>query len=102
MVRIVSEKDILIEKLVLGPYETNCYVVVCKKTRQSLVVDAPADAAKIVDTLQGTQPLYILMTHDHHDHTGALTTLRSRLKEPLAAHAADFSTLTIPPEISLK
>jgi glyoxylase-like metal-dependent hydrolase (beta-lactamase superfamily II) len=102
MAVIVDEKDILIERLVLSPYETNCYIVVCKKTQQSLVVDAPADASKIIDTLQGTNPKYILLTHDHYDHTGTLASLRSRLKVPLAAHTADSATLKTPPEISLK
>ncbi len=82
MVRIVNEKDILLERLVLGPYETNCYIVVCNKTQHSLVVDAPADASKIIDTLQGTIPRYILLTHDHYDHTGTLASLRTRLKVP--------------------
>jgi glyoxylase-like metal-dependent hydrolase (beta-lactamase superfamily II) len=102
MVRIVNEKDIFIERLVLSPYETNCYIVVCKKTQQSLVVDAPADATKIIETLDGTEPRYILLTHDHYDHTGTLASLRSRLKVPLAAHTADSATLKTPPEISLK
>jgi hydroxyacylglutathione hydrolase len=102
MTIIVNEKDILIRRLVLGPYETNCYIIVCKKTQDSLVVDAPADASAIIDALQGTTPRYILLTHDHYDHTGTLASLRSRLKVPLAAHAADSTTLKIPPEIVLK
>ncbi len=102
MTIIVNEKDILIERLVLSPYETNCYIVVCKKTQQSLVVDAPADASKIIETLQDTEPRYILLTHDHYDHTGTLASLRLRLKVPLAAHSADSATLKTPPEISLK
>jgi hypothetical protein len=48
MTEIVNEKDIRIERLILSPYETNCYIVVCKKTLQSLVVDAPADASNII------------------------------------------------------
>jgi len=98
---MVDEKDIRIERLILSPYETNCYIVVCKKTRQSLVVDAPADASSIIETLKGTEPKYILLTHDHYDHTGTLASLRSRLKVPLAAHAADSAALKTPPEISL-
>jgi glyoxylase-like metal-dependent hydrolase (beta-lactamase superfamily II) len=102
MTIIADKKDILIERLVLGPYETNCYIVVDKKTRDSLVVDAPANAPKIIESLRGTTPGYILLTHDHSDHTGALAGLRARLKAPLAAHAADSSSLQRPPEISVK
>jgi glyoxylase-like metal-dependent hydrolase (beta-lactamase superfamily II) len=99
MTIIINENDILIERLVLGPYETNCYTLLCKKTQQSLVVDAPADVSGIIDALQGTVPRYILLTHDHYDHTGTLVSLRSRLKVPLAAHAADATTLNTPPSL---
>ncbi len=99
MAIIINEKDIRIEKLVLGPYETNCYIIVCNKTQNSLVADAPADASSIIAALQGTIPKYILLTHDHFDHTGVLTSLRTRLKAPLAANTADATSLKTPPEI---
>ena len=99
---IVDDKTIRIEKLTLGPYETNTYIVVCQKTSESLVVDAPARASEIIAALEGTQPKYILLTHDHFDHTGVIVSLRSRLKVPLAAHELDSYQLKTPPEILLK
>jgi len=86
----------------LGPYGTNTYLVVCKNTGESLVVDAPARPATIVKSLVNTTPRYILLTHDHFDHTGALHELRTRLNVPLAAHAEDSGSLKRPPEILLK
>lgn len=102
MTIMVNGKDIRIKRLVLGPYETNCYILVCTKTQHSLVVDAPADVASIIEALQSTKPQYILLTHNHFDHTGALVSLRTSLKVPLAAHAADSSMLKPPPEMFLK
>ena len=102
MATIVNDIDIRIERLTLGSWETNTYIVVCQKTGDSLVVDAPAKASEIIASLQGTIPRYILLTHDHYDHTGVLVSLRSRLKVPLAAHTADSLTLKTPPEILLK
>ncbi|MFH1647182.1 MAG: MBL fold metallo-hydrolase [Chloroflexota bacterium] len=102
MAVIVNEEYIRIEKLQLGPWGTNAYIVVCQKTRYSLVVDAPADPDRIIDGLRGTNPRYILLTHDHQDHVGALGALRSRLKVPLAAHPADSGQLASPPEIRVK
>jgi hydroxyacylglutathione hydrolase len=99
---IIEDKSLRIEKLTLGPYETNAYVLVCMKTKESLVVDAPADAAAIIDALTNTSPKYILLTHDHYDHTGVLVSLRSRLKVPLAAHEFSSFQLKTPPEILLK
>jgi hydroxyacylglutathione hydrolase len=101
MTVIVDDNDLRIGKLVLGPYETNCYVLTCKNTQQSLVVDAPAEASAIIKALNGTQPRYILLTHGHFDHTGALAQLRSQLKVPLAAHPAASSMSPEPTELYL-
>lgn len=102
MAIIVNDSFVRVAKLTLGPYETNTYIVVCNKTGESLVVDAPAGASEIVAALQGTQAKYILLTHDHFDHTGVMTSLRSRLRVPLATHEASSWQLKTPPEIILK
>ena len=101
MVTIINDVEIRIEKLTLGPYQTNAYIVVCRKTGESLVVDAPAGASEIIDGLDGTQPRYILLTHDHFDHTGVLDSLRSELKVPLATHVESSRQLKTPPEMLL-
>lgn len=101
MTDIVNDDNIRIETMQLGPWGTNTYIVVCQQTRSSLVVDAPASADKIVVSLKDTNPVYILLTHDHSDHTGALAELRTRLKVPLAAHASDSRSLRTPPETLL-
>ena len=99
---IVNEENIRIEKLQLGPFGTNAYIMVCQHTLESLVVDAPAEADTIINRLQGTNPRYILLTHDHMDHTGALNELRSGLQVPLAAHASDAGKVSSPPEMLLE
>ena len=101
MVVIAQDDAIQIERLELGPYGTNAYVIICRETGDSVLIDAPADASKIMERLKGTDPKYILLTHNHMDHTGALSELRSKLKVPLAAHAADVGGLHPPPEILL-
>jgi len=65
------------------------------------VVDAPAEVGKIAERLKGTNPRYILLTHSHMDHTGALSELRAKLGTPLATHPADIANLSPPPEIQL-
>jgi glyoxylase-like metal-dependent hydrolase (beta-lactamase superfamily II) len=99
---IVDDEEIRIEKLQLGPYGTNCHIVVCNRTKESLVVDAPGDVEIIIGRLQDTRPKYVLLTHDHLDHIGALAALRSKLDIPLGAHALDSSQISPSPEISLQ
>ena len=98
----VKDDNIQIEKLELGPFGTNAYVLTCRQTGNSVVVDAPAEASTIAESLKDTNPKYILLTHNHMDHIGALSELRAKLGIPLAAHAADSGNLSSPPEIQLK
>ncbi len=101
MAVVVRDDNLQIERLQLGPFGTNAYVLTCRQTGDSVLVDAPAEAGKIADRLEGTNPRYILLTHNHIDHIGALSELRSKLRIPLAAHTADGMTLSPPPEIQL-
>ena len=68
MAIIVKDEHIQINRLELGPFGTNSYILICQKTNESVVVDAPGEAGMVVERLKKTQPKYILMTHDHFDH----------------------------------
>jgi len=95
MTTVVNDDRIQIEKLELGPFGTNAYILVCRHTDESVIVDAPADAGKILELLEGTRPKHILITHNHMDHTGALAELKSTLDLPIAAHADDAGSLPV-------
>ncbi|MFC1934368.1 MBL fold metallo-hydrolase [Chloroflexota bacterium] len=101
MVVVVKDDNIQIERLELGPFGTNAYIVICPKTRDSVLIDTPAEASIIMDRLRGTNPKYILLTHNHMDHLEAFSELRSRLKVPVAAHALDAWNLPSQPEMLL-
>jgi glyoxylase-like metal-dependent hydrolase (beta-lactamase superfamily II) len=97
----VKNENIQIERYELGPFGTNSYIITCLKTSASIVVDAPGDAPKVLGQLQQTNPKYILMTHNHMDHTGALSELKSALNVPIAAHPADADRLPLTPDMLL-
>ena len=101
MVIIVKDNDIQIEKLATKPFGTNAYVVICRQTRDSVLIDAPGEAGVILERLKDTNPKYILLTHNHMDHIGALSELQSKLKVPVAAHALDSKNLHSKPETLL-
>ncbi|MDP6825127.1 MAG: MBL fold metallo-hydrolase, partial [Dehalococcoidales bacterium] len=62
MTIVVEDDTIRIEKLQLGFLGTNAYILTCQKTKDSVLVDAPAKADKIMERLQSTNPKYILLT----------------------------------------
>jgi len=101
MTVIVKDGDIQIERLELGPFGTNAHIIVCPRTQESVLIDTPAEADKIIERLEGTSPKYILLTHNHMDHLGAFTELRAGLKIPVAAHASDAGNLPSPPDLLL-
>ncbi len=101
MVLVAKGDYIQIDKLKLGPFDTNSYIITCCLTGDSVLVDAPAEAAKILKRLEGTNPKYILITHSHLDHLGALSELKSKLRIPVAVHLLDAKNLPSPPEILL-
>ena len=101
MVNVVKDDNIQIEKLELGPFGTNAYFLICRHTGASVLVDAPGDADKILAQLKGTDPKYILMTHNHMDHTGALAEIKSALNVPVASHRDDAGSMPLKPDMLL-
>ena len=54
-----------------------------------LVVDAPHDAAPIVDAIGGRQVTAIVLTHGHNDHITAAVDLRAAVDAPIWFNPAD-------------
>ena len=83
--------------LVLGPLETNCYLVSDEKSGLCAVIDPATRSAKILETAQaqGWRIACILLTHAHFDHTGALKSLHAALPDaPIYVHARDTDDKT--------
>lgn len=99
----VEKNDILrIERVKTAPFGTNAYIIVCEATGESVLIDAPGDADIILDRLEGTNPICILLTHRHMDHTGVLQRLKDELNIPVAAHLADAGSLPVEAEMLLE
>jgi len=86
-------------RLTLGPYGTNAYILTDVSTQQSIIIDAPAEADIMLEKLAGTVPRYIVITHSHFDHTGALKELKAKLDIPVIAHFRDAENLPLYPDI---
>lgn len=78
-------------RLVLGPLQTNCYLVICPATHAALVIDPADDPDQILKTVQkkGARVEQILVTHGHSDHLGALPDLRQATGARVLLHRLD-------------
>jgi len=102
MDRVVRNETVQIDRLKLGSFDTNSYILTYPLTGDSVLVDAPAEASEILKALKETNPKYILITHNHMDHLGALPEIKSKLKIPVGAHRMDAKGLPLRPEILLE
>ena len=60
------------QKLNIGPYSNNVYVLTCKATKECVIIDTSHSAEPILAACEGATPKYILQTHCHGDHIDAL------------------------------
>ena len=83
------------ETIVVGPLETNCYVVYCEETLECAIVDPGADPGKIIRFIAetGLTPSVIINTHGHVDHVGANRDMKEKYDVPLLIHEADSAIL---------
>jgi glyoxylase-like metal-dependent hydrolase (beta-lactamase superfamily II) len=85
----------------VGPMDNNVYILVDTVTNDSLLFDAPFEAEKILEALEGTNLQAILMTHTDRDHVQALEQVRSATRAPVGVHPADASGLPAPADFEL-
>lgn len=80
-----------ITRLIVGLISTNCYVV--RVGGEVMVVDPGGDAERILGELDGAKPRYIVNTHGHPDHLGAVSAIIKATGAPLLIHEADADML---------
>ena len=56
---------------------------------EALVIDAPHDAAPILEVIGGRRVTAIVLTHGHNDHITAAVALREATGAPIWLHSAD-------------
>ena len=84
-----------IQKLTLGLYQTNTYIL--SNDTEAVVIDPGYEPDIILDALEGRELKAILLTHGHFDHVGAVKELVAETGCKVYIHAADLS---LPPMIT--
>ena len=85
----------IIKRLEVGPFVSNCYIVGSESTREGLIID-PGDEARAI--LKSVKDLeldikLIVLTHGHIDHIGALKEVKEATGAEVAIHADDAQFL---------
>ena len=81
----------ILRKLVVGPIESNCYIVGSEATREGMIIDPGAEPGEILKSVQelGLDIKIIVLTHGHEDHFEALGSVKKVTGAEVAIHTDD-------------
>jgi len=65
-----------IHKLVVGPFDNNVFVLRCKQTGESVLIDAANEHEKLLELCKRLNVRRVLETHGHWDHIQAVPAIR--------------------------
>lgn len=85
----------IIERLVVGMLQCNCYLAGCEDTKVGIVIDPGGDAPAVLDRIEqlGLNIKYILNTHGHIDHIAANRPVKEATGAQIAIHRDDAQWL---------
>ena len=79
----------ILEKITVGPFQENCYVIGDEDTGTGALIDPGDEAARIALAVEQTnlEISQIILTHAHIDHIGAVAQLADEYACPVLIHA---------------
>ena len=87
-------------KLVVGELQENCFILF-DENKDAFIVDPGASSENIIEAIEKNDLniKYILLTHGHFDHVGAVAALKKRFKAPIYLNKNDRNFLENPKEV---
>lgn len=89
-----------IMKLVVGQLQENCFILF-DENKDAFVVDPGGSSENIIEAIEknSLSIKYILLTHGHFDHVGAVASLVKKYKAPVYLSKEDRAFLESPKEV---
>ncbi len=85
----------ILKKLELGMFASNCYIVGDESTKEGMIIDPGTEAKLILSAVEdlGLNIKVIALTHSHMDHVGALAEVKEATGAEIAIHADEAQFL---------
>jgi glyoxylase-like metal-dependent hydrolase (beta-lactamase superfamily II) len=90
-----------ITKMSVGEMDNNTYLLRCQHTDEQLLIDAAAEAPRILELVGRSGLASIVTTHQHWDHVGALGAVRAATGARTYAGADDAEGIPEPTDVPL-
>ena len=81
-----------IKSIIVGPIQSNCYIAYDEKSSDALVIDPGEEAGKIMREIDQNhlKVHYIVCTHGHFDHIGAVAEVKKKTGAKVAINKKDI------------
>lgn len=75
---------IIVNAIIAGIYDANCYLLLDEDKNEMCIIDPGGDSDRLIRAIKsiGGVPKFILLTHGHMDHVGAVEELSSLYNIP--------------------
>lgn len=82
----------IIKAIPAGMYDANCYIVIDEDTKEACIIDPGGDDVRLEGIIKDldVKPKFILLTHGHLDHVGAVEHLSSIFNIPFYLHGSEI------------
>ena len=82
----------ILEQIVVGPLQVNCFVAACDRTKEGVVIDPGDDEKLILDHIQKHNLTIkkILLTHGHVDHISAVAEVQQATGATIHVHESEM------------
>ncbi len=77
-----------IDPLIVGPLQSNCYIVYDEASLDALIIDPGDEPERIARAILNKKlnPVYIVCTHGHFDHIGGVAALQKKTGAKVVLH----------------
>lgn len=81
----------IVKTIMTGEIQENCYIVIDESIKKAFIVDPGDEGSKIADVIDslGIKLEYILLTHGHFDHVGAVEYIADKYNVPFYISEVD-------------
>ena len=82
----------IIERLEVGHFHSNCYIVGSEQTKKGMIIDPGGEAGRILETAEGLglSIRLIVATHTHKDHVAAVSRVKEITGADYTIHEAEW------------
>ncbi|KOX15291.1 Zn-dependent hydrolase [Nocardiopsis sp. NRRL B-16309] len=84
-----------IAKLAVGPMDNNAYLLTCRATGEAVLIDAAAEADRVLELIGENGLTRVVTTHRHQDHWQALAEVVGQTGARTVAHPDDGDELPV-------